>query len=220
MTASTTDTIVLLGRVDAGADVLQRVAERADVAYTLPPRSRATRAMLWLWASTAEVPAGLRDRLETAMQAPAGAARPDGCISFSYSRDWIGACVSETGPIGLDLETVGDVPQRVARRTMADDDERRLLACSSAERDHAAASHWCASEAVAKTLGAGLPMLLGRRTATGLQSSGITNGAWFRVLEPVPGLCCAVAGAAGRGRILVYRLSRTSTFEPVHGVTP
>lgn len=208
MTALTADTVVLLAHVDAGAGTLQQVADRAGIAGTLPSRSRATRAMLWLWASAVEGTAIPHDRLETAVRASAGNARSDECISFSYCRDWIGACISEIGSIGLDIEAVGDVPQRVARRTMAADDERRLLTRTPAERDRAATAHWCASEAVAKACGVGLPMLLGRRTATGLQSSGLTNGAWFTVLEPVPGLCCAVAGTAGRGPILTYRLCR------------
>lgn len=195
MTAATVDTTVLLAPAGAGTGALQRVAEREGVAEELPPRSRATRALLWLWRPTA-----------------AG-----GRFSFSYSREWIGACIGGPGAVGLDLEALGDVTQRVAQRTMTAADERRLLSLAPADRERLATAHWCAAEAVAKVRGTGLPMLLGRRTTTGLRSSGTADGVWFRVLEPLPGLCCAIAGTAAPGRILVYRLSESQAFEPLAG---
>lgn len=194
MTAAT-DTTVLLAPAE-GVGALLRMVGRTDVPEALPPRSRATRALLWHWRSTAGAPSG-------------------GSVSFSYSREWIGACIGGAGAVGLDLEALGDVSQRVARRTMTDDDERQLLARAPGDRERAAAAHWCAAEAVAKALGIGLPMLLGRRTTTGMRTAGTADGVWFRVLEPLPGLCCAVAGTAAPGRILVYRLRETQGFEPL-----
>jgi len=217
MTVPSANTVVLLGNVDTAGDSLQRVIERAGIPGALPLRSRATRAMVWFWASAIEASGRLRERLEGVVREPTWDGRPDNCVSFSYSRDWIGACVSESGAIGLDLEAYDDVPGRVARRTMAAADERRLLARAPAERDRAAATHWCAAEAVAKAHGIGIPMMLGRRTVTGLRSSGISNGTWFKVFEPLPGLCCAVAGMGERGRISVFRLSEMPTFELLPG---
>lgn len=187
------DTTVLLAPAAAGG-ALRRAAAQARLGEELPPRSRATRALLRHWQATAGAQAG-------------------GPVSFSYSREWIGACLGSGDAVGLDLEALGDVSQRVARRTMTAPDEHRLAARAAADREQAAAAHWCAAEAVAKARGIGLPMLLGRRTTTGLRTAGVADGVWFRVLEPLRGLCCAIAGTAAPGTIRVYRLAETEAFE-------
>jgi 4'-phosphopantetheinyl transferase len=135
---------------------------------------------------------------------PSLAGTPDPPLYFntSHSRTHVVVALSRVGDLGVDVEDIGTIDERVVRRSLSSEEYERLSVLRADERAAAFFRLWTVKEACAKATGVGIGIGMHRVVAT-LDGRGRWGDYSWESLDLEPGLAAALAirrpEAAGRG---------------------
>lgn len=144
-------------------------------------------------------------------------------FNTSHSRTHALVALSRLGDLGVDVEDVGPVDDRVVQRSLSSDELQKLELLDPADRERAFFRLWTIKEACAKATGVGIGIGMRKVPAT-LDDSGRWTEFMWQVLDLGPQAAAAVAvrtdTAAGAARpVAVHRdvLSGLFGIEPGFG---
>jgi len=126
-------------------------------------------------------------------------------FNTSHSETRAVVALSRVGDLGVDVEDIGPIDERVVRRSVSSDEFERLATMDRDERARAFFHLWTIKEACAKATGVGIGVGM-RNIAATLDGSGRWNEYSWESIDLGPGLAAALAIKSpeiGEGRISV-----------------
>jgi phosphopantetheinyl transferase len=119
-------------------------------------------------------------------------------FNTSHSRTQALVALSRVGEIGVDVEDIGRVDERVVRRSLSNEEYERLVVMNSEDRTTAFFRLWTVKEACAKATGVGIGIGM-RKVAATLEGSGRWGEFLWESIDSGPHVAAAVAvRSAGR----------------------
>lgn len=144
---------------------------------------------------------------------------PAASIAFnlSHTSGYILLALSQSGQIGVDIETLGDYQERIARRFFHPAEYAWLEQLEPARRAHGFYHLWTVKEACIKAIGAGLRFPL-RKLPVSDARAGVCLGLSWQVLTVDPAVRAAVALRPRRGQPVAdaWRQQRISLAALLH----
>jgi phosphopantetheinyl transferase len=113
-------------------------------------------------------------------------------FNTSHSEPRAVVALSRVGDVGVDVEDIGTIDERVVRRSLSSDEFERLAAMDLDERRRAFFRLWTIKEACAKATGVGIGVGM-RNVAATLDGSGRWNEYSWESIDLGPGLAAALA---------------------------
>jgi len=141
-------------------------------------------------------------------------------FNTSHSRTQAMVALSRSGDVGVDVEDVGAIDERVVRRSLSVGELERLSEMNAEDRARAFFQLWTVKEACAKATGVGIGVGM-RKVHASLESSGRWGAYAWESIDLGPGVAAAVAvrspGTDG-GRISVALYS--NALHALFGIDP
>jgi 4'-phosphopantetheinyl transferase len=135
-------------------------------------------------------------------------ANPPLHFNTSHSRTQALVALSRVGEIGVDVEDIGRVDERVVRRSLSNEEYERLAVMNSEDRTKAFFRLWTVKEACAKATGVGIGIGM-RIVAATLEDSGRWGEFKWESIDAGPRVAAAVAVRSaehveGRGPVALH----------------